>query len=105
MYDVTNESSFTSIRNWIHNVEEGAGRRLPVVLCGNKIDLPPVVKREDGQRLADQTGAIFIETSPKTGEGVEKALELLARYINMHLLYHIDKWISIHPSMGVVAGR
>ncbi|CAG7787095.1 unnamed protein product [Allacma fusca] len=86
MYDVTNERTFVSIRQWIQNVEESAGKKIPIILCGNKIDLreelykgATCVNKEDGKKLARQCGAFFIETSPKTGYNVDTALLLLGR--------------------------
>jgi len=90
MYDVTNEATFLSIRHWAQNVEEGAGRLLPIVLCGNKSDLrspsspsSSAVSPTDGAKLAALCGAQFIETSPKSGANVLEALLLLARYSNI----------------------
>ncbi|ODM99735.1 Ras and EF-hand domain-containing protein [Orchesella cincta] len=87
MYDVSNERTFANIRNWIHNVEEGAGRKVPIVLSGNKVDLREescspqglCVSHSDGEKLAMQCGAIFVETSPKTGHNVFEALMMLAK--------------------------
>ena len=48
---------------------------IPFVLCGNKIDLADErkVEREEGKKLAEANGWLFIETSAKTGENVEEA--------------------------------
>lgn len=55
---------------------------MPLVLCGNKVDLRESVggvSNEAGQRLARDTGATFFETSCKNGAGVVEALIQLAR--------------------------
>ena len=61
---------------------------LPMVICGNKCDLRDsgllkgssrCVSKEDGERLARDYGALFIETSCKTGDNVIEALIHLSR--------------------------
>ncbi|XP_078578486.1 ras and EF-hand domain-containing protein homolog isoform X2 [Branchiostoma floridae x Branchiostoma japonicum] len=62
LYDVTYEASFLNVRDWITAVEDGAGKKLPIVLCGNKTDLRPtaekygkkVISTEAGKKLAKQ---------------------------------------------------
>ncbi|KAK3852900.1 hypothetical protein Pcinc_040529, partial [Petrolisthes cinctipes] len=59
--------------------------RVPLVLCGNKVDLRDCggrrggVASEAGERLARDTGATYFETSCKNGDGVVDALIQLAR--------------------------
>ena len=46
---------------------------IPIVLVANKCDLPAAerkVKRDEGQKLADEIKAVFVETSAKTNLGV-----------------------------------
>lgn len=86
MYDVTSETSFTNIRNWMTSVQEGASEEPVSVLLGNKSDLPEedgtkVVKMKDGIRLADEYGSLFYETSALNGENVHDAMEALARVL------------------------
>ncbi|OXA60068.1 ras and EF-hand domain-containing protein homolog [Folsomia candida] len=84
LYDVTSERTFLSIRHWVHSIQEGAGRSLPIILCGNKSDLRnregvACVPWEEGSKLAASCGASFLETSPKSGENVMNSLVLLVR--------------------------
>ena len=46
------------------------------IIIGNKCDLEllRVVKREEGQKLADEIGAAFYEVSAKTGENCEECM-------------------------------
>ncbi|KAL2899091.1 Ras-related protein RABE1c [Bienertia sinuspersici] len=53
VYDVTDESSFNNIRNWIRNIEQHASDNV------NKILAVPTAK---GQALADEYGIKFFET-------------------------------------------
>ena len=40
IYDVTNDSSFRNIRNWINQIEANAKANICKVLVGNKCDKP-----------------------------------------------------------------
>ncbi|XP_042871091.1 ras and EF-hand domain-containing protein-like isoform X2 [Penaeus japonicus] len=87
LYDVTSERSFLNVRQWIQSIDEACLTRVPLVLCGNKADLRDtaalqgrcIVNSCNGERLARDYGAAFIETSCKSGTGVMDALVLLAR--------------------------
>ena len=71
VYDITNPVSFQNLDRWIDELEENLGRKIPVLLVGNKIDLPDrKVSQEDGQKFADTHGFLFIECSAKNGENV-----------------------------------
>ena len=83
MYDVTNESSFLNLRNWIHSVRDGVDEGCVLCIIGNKTDLAPnedsrALKFKDGQRIADEFGALFYESSASSGENVNEAMESLA---------------------------
>ncbi|XP_042224648.1 ras and EF-hand domain-containing protein homolog isoform X7 [Homarus americanus] len=87
LYDVTSERSFLNVRQWIQSIDEACDSRVPLVLCGNKMDLRVAAAAEgritissaDGERLARDCGALFLETSCKSGFGVLEALVQLAR--------------------------
>ena len=94
VFSTVERSSFDNIPNWLEECWGNAGKKIPVVLIGNKIDLRkqfednPVMKqtivtREEGEKLAKDiaskgTIASFLETSAKTGENVEAAFLELA---------------------------
>src|SRR3990167_225834 len=76
MYDVTNSDSFENVSTkWLKEIEtyKLATRKL---LIGNKSDLESLrtVKREDGQQLANEIGALFYEISTKTGANCEECM-------------------------------
>ncbi|RXM97057.1 EF-hand calcium-binding domain-containing protein 4B [Acipenser ruthenus] len=54
MYDITSELTFTSVRQWLTSVQEGAGDDIPIMLVGNKTDKESEreVQFKSGQRLA-----------------------------------------------------
>ncbi|CAL1268340.1 unnamed protein product [Larinioides sclopetarius] len=83
VYDVTSETTFRNVRNWMHNIQEGAQDSVMILLIGNKVDLcesemDRVVRTKDGVRLADEYGTLFFETSAKNGDSVCEAIEALA---------------------------
>ncbi|XP_061182905.1 ras and EF-hand domain-containing protein homolog isoform X2 [Saccostrea echinata] len=89
LYDCSYERSFMSVREWVDSIEEGAQKKVPIMLCGNKTDLRDesekqgrkVVKFEDGQRLAREFEGLFIETSAKDGSNIVDAVTELSRLL------------------------
>lgn len=87
LYDVTNERSFLAVRQWIDAVDDVAEKRIPIMLCGNKTDLRQTlvsqgrkcISTEQGERLARDHSATFLETSSKEGNNVIDALVQLSR--------------------------
>ncbi|KAH1045655.1 hypothetical protein J1N35_036439 [Gossypium stocksii] len=88
VYDVTDESSFNNIRNWIRNIEQHASDNVNKVLVGNKADMDEskrAVPTSKGQALADEYGIKFFETSAKTNLNVEEVFFSIARDIKQRL--------------------
>lgn len=87
VYDVTDESSFNNIRNWIRNIEQHASDNVNKILVGNKVDMDAkrVVSTAQGQKLADEYGIKFFETSAKTNQNVEQVFFSIARDIKQRL--------------------
>lgn len=88
VYDVTRRQTFENVEKWVNDLWENSGRdgKVPVVLLANKIDLreegAETVPTEEGQELANKLGIKwFIETSAKTGEGVNNAFDKLGQDI------------------------
>lgn len=92
VYDVTNESTFTNIHNWMQAIHQHASESVNKVLLGNKADSsgPLVSKRvvatARGQALADQHGVRFFETSAKNSINIDEAFSTIARDIKERIL-------------------
>lgn len=75
VYDVTKPQSFIKARHWVKELHEQASKDIIIALVGNKIDMlqeggERKVAREEGEKLAEEKGLLFFETSAKTGENV-----------------------------------
>jgi Ras-related protein Rab-8A len=95
VYDVTDESSFNNVRNWMRNIDAHASEGVDKLLVGNKADCTDsggaggVGKRavpfSRGQALADEFGIPFVETSAKDGSHVPDAFLTIARDVMARL--------------------
>ena len=78
IYDVAERSSFDEINGWIKSIKEAKGDNFPIILIGNKCDLENrVISKEEGEKLAQEQGFSFIETSCKEGINIEESVKIL----------------------------
>uniref|UniRef100_A0A2C9JD03 EF-hand domain-containing protein n=1 Tax=Biomphalaria glabrata TaxID=6526 RepID=A0A2C9JD03_BIOGL len=80
VYDVTTESTFTNVRNWMTSVKEEVEPGTVIMLLGNKLDMAEddafrPVKEKDGRLLAEDTDMLFYETSAKSGINIKEAMD------------------------------
>ncbi|XP_053146849.1 GTPase RhebL1 isoform X1 [Hemicordylus capensis] len=72
VYSVTSLKSFQVVKSLHSKLYESRGKtRMPVVLVGNKADLSlerRQVKTDEGKKLADSWGAVFLESSAKENQ-------------------------------------
>jgi len=87
VYDITRHQTFKNVEKWLNDIRENSkrDRDVPVILLANKSDLreegTETVSTDEGKALADRLGLNFIETSAKTGEGVQAAFNQLGTKI------------------------
>jgi len=86
IFDLTNRLSFTSIKNWYHDVinnMEKHHHKISGYIFGNKSDLTEVrkVKLVEALALAKELNLKYIETSAKTGRNVEYAFYDIAETV------------------------
>ena len=79
VYDVTRRQTFENVEKWLNDMWSHSGREknVPVVLIANKVDLreegAETVSTDEGKKLSGSLGIPFIETSAKSGDGVDAA--------------------------------
>ncbi|RKU40765.1 hypothetical protein DL546_002050 [Coniochaeta pulveracea] len=92
VFDLSRRSTFLHVTDWLSDLRQIAEPDIVVVLVGNKADL---VNEEDGARevtrdeaeaWARTNGVLeYVETSAKSGEGVEKAFGRVAERIYQNI--------------------
>ncbi|MDO8057089.1 MAG: Rab family GTPase [Candidatus Hermodarchaeota archaeon] len=80
VYDRSSTKSFERIDFWLKEVKKGCGV-VPMVLVGNKSDLPSKVPTETAHKFAEEHSMFFIETSAKDDTNVDLAFSELAKSI------------------------
>ncbi|KAL8224083.1 hypothetical protein R6Q57_019558 [Mikania cordata] len=88
IYDITKAQSFENVRRWLRELREHADANIVIMLAGNKADLHHhrAVQETSGNKLAEQEGLVFLETSALEAYNVEKAFQMM--------LYDIYKIVS-----------
>ncbi|KAJ8410889.1 hypothetical protein AAFF_G00188460 [Aldrovandia affinis] len=83
-YDITCEDSFRCLPEWLREIEQYASSAVVTVLVGNKIDLTEKreVLRERAEEFAEAQSMLYLETSAKESDNVEKLfLDLACKLI------------------------
>jgi len=101
VYDITNETSFISLKKWIEDCQSYASKNIHLVLVGNKIDLESerTISENDGSELAIEYGMVFFETSAKSGKNIEDIFLEICKTISKKI--DEGKYDFSDPSCGV----
>jgi small GTP-binding protein len=81
VYDVTNADTFQSLNEWFSSIDKYANPNTPVIICGNKTDLPAVIPLDDAESLAQSKGTSIFLTSAANGEGISEAFQAIAQTV------------------------
>lgn len=84
VYDTSERRSFERLEHWKTEIRENLPST-PLVLAGNKTDLPRQVSREEGQALAEDWNVPFFETSCVSGRGVREFFSAVANAAALQL--------------------
>ncbi|KAF8246713.1 ras-domain-containing protein [Wilcoxina mikolae CBS 423.85] len=88
MYSVTSRNTFATVvdyRREIAEIKQMAVEDVTIVLVGNKSDLEDEreVSTAEGEALANELGCLFVETSAKSFDSVERAIHHLVREVDV----------------------
>ncbi|MFX1344070.1 MAG: Rab family GTPase [Promethearchaeota archaeon] len=86
VFDLSRANTFPKMKEWLIDMRSIIEHKIPFIILGNKADLLPevgeVINRDGTKQFAEDEESIYIETSAKTGENIEKAfIELTQRMI------------------------
>jgi Ras-related protein Rab-2A len=97
VFDISRRSTFDSVTAWLHDLKQIAEDGIVVILVGNKSDLAAestdtaggnrreVTKREAEEWCRREGVMQYVETSAKSGEGVERAFLEVAERIYQNI--------------------
>jgi len=86
-YDITEQETFDELDKYVDFLKEGANSDCFIVLVGTKLDLeedsvkPRKVPKHVAQQYADKIGALFYETSAKTGYNVNEVFDRIGYHV------------------------
>ncbi|XP_022112114.1 ras-related protein Rab-21-like [Acanthaster planci] len=74
VYDITDEDSFSKVKNWVKELKKMLGNEICLCIAGNKIDLEKQrnVSIGEAEAYAAQVGAKHYLTSAKLNKGIEE---------------------------------
>ncbi|KAF8572079.1 hypothetical protein P879_02236 [Paragonimus westermani] len=80
VYDIRRSDTFVNTKSWMCEINANILSNTLIALVGNKADEAKdrVVSKSDGERLAKESGALFWETSAKTGTNVDQLFQSIA---------------------------
>ena len=93
VYDMTCRESFNNLKYWMKEIIQYSTTDPVILVVGNKSDLKDkrTVSIEEGRSYAREQGAMYIETSAKSKDGVQQAFdELIQKIIDIpELCYEV----------------
>jgi Ras-related protein Rab-2A len=86
VFDISRKNTFLSATSWLHDLRQIAEEGIIVVLVGNKSDLAGSSTVTDAEAWCKANGVMeYVETSAKSGEGVERAFLEVAERIYQNI--------------------
>lgn len=100
VYDITNESSYNALNQWIEDAQYFSRENIPMILCGNKCDLDMIraVNIREVTDFAKEKNLPYFETSAKNTKNVNNLFEKIAELIyekNKESIFSNKKLIGI----------
>ena len=120
VFDITRRATFMSVTSWLHDLRQIAEEGIVVILVGNKTDLASTstdaqggnkraVTKEEAEEWCKMNDVMqYVETSAKSGEGVERAFLEVAERIYQNIeagRYDLNDRRSGVKGFGAGGGR
>lgn len=73
VFDVTKKDTYDDLKKWIQIAQDSSPKDVPFIIVGNKVDIfeKREISSEEALAFAKEMDALnFVETSAKTGEGI-----------------------------------
>eukprot|EP01089_Gocevia_fonbrunei_P015072 TRINITY_DN4309_c0_g1_i2.p1 TRINITY_DN4309_c0_g1~~TRINITY_DN4309_c0_g1_i2.p1 ORF type:complete len:209 (-),score=27.24 TRINITY_DN4309_c0_g1_i2:28-654(-) len=86
VYDITDNSSFEKVKNWVKELRKMLGTSVSIAIVGNKVDLERnrAVNNEEAEKYASSVGAKHYLTSAKLNKGLDELfLDLTKSMLSM----------------------
>ena len=86
VFDLSRAQTFSKMKEWISDMHKLINIKIAFVILGNKVDLlteiGEVIDQNEPYQYAEKNDSVYIETSAKIGNNVEKAfVELTQRIV------------------------
>lgn len=100
VYDVSRDSSFKTVRDWVNELKKNASPQIVLAIAGNKCDLEDLreVNKKDAEEYAKEINAIFIETSALTAVNVPELFMKIARSLPKDDMYSLRSTSTVNLS-------
>lgn len=120
VFDITRRKSFEAVTTWLNDLRQIAEEGIVVILVGNKLDLASQstdieggnkrqVTQQEAEEWCVREGVLkYVETSAKSGEGVERAFLEVAERIFQNIeagRYNLQDRRSGVKEYGAAGGR
>ena len=100
VYDITNQDSFVNLKSWVKSIKDECGRQMQILLIGNKSDLDEKreISKDEALAYAKEEKVDYLETSSKTGENIQKAIQILCEKVLDNTDFDADHSFTLEQS-------
>lgn len=104
VYDITNSASFENLPTWLKDSLDATNQNIGLVLVGNKVDLEGdrQVDKNVAKEFSKENNLLFMETSAKNGQNIEKIFQILSEQILAKIEAGL---INPETELGIKKGR